>query len=310
MMASSRKRLFGDDAEIAGSRRLVLHRGRQRQRFEIAAHRRQRRHQLVRDVGQQLPPRSIGVAQFLDASVQVGGHAVEAAGQRGHFVTAVLGRADGGLAGADRGRGLLQAAQPAMDRAEHQDGHHPGAGDEQRQARPTISVGPNSASSGSRPAGSRQHADHGHRPSAHDDRLERRPPRPRPGRPSARGGPQAAARGPAASASSSGTRARNRANPHQERRHLERAAAVHAIVAHDEHAVRAAAELARQPGVDVEAWRRRRGRCSARRRPRSRCAPAACRWRLADRRQPEEQRRLQRRAPPATVATKPSAMRQ
>jgi hypothetical protein len=35
----------------------------------------------VGDVGEELPPRSIGVAQLGDARVEIGGHPVEAAGQ-------------------------------------------------------------------------------------------------------------------------------------------------------------------------------------------------------------------------------------
>ena len=53
-------RLVVDDVQVALARRLVERQLLHRQRFEVAAHRGQRRHQLVRDVGEQLAPRLVG----------------------------------------------------------------------------------------------------------------------------------------------------------------------------------------------------------------------------------------------------------
>ena len=285
------QRLLGDDAEIAGAGRVVLHGRRQRQGLEVAAHRGERRHQLVRDVGEQLAARAIGIVQLLHAGVEIGGHAIEAAGERRHFVAAVLGGADRGLAGADRGRGLLEPAQAAVHRPEHEDGHHRGAGDEQRQCRRNqcrAELGKHGIAALRR----RQHADDRDRPAADDDRLERRPSRPH---------RAVLARRPAVRRRTQGrghlvdpvrdaqTEPRH---PGDEGRHLERSAAVDAIAAHDEDAVRTTSELARQPGVDVEAGvrfeRAAQLGCGHGGDPRRPHADGVVR-----RGQPEEQRRLQ-----------------
>ena len=53
-------RLLAHDAEVAVARVGVERQLGHRQRLEVAAHRGQRRHQLVRHVGEQLPPRAVG----------------------------------------------------------------------------------------------------------------------------------------------------------------------------------------------------------------------------------------------------------
>ena len=93
MMRSSRAVSSPMIAEIARARGVVELELRHRERFEIAAHRRHRRRQLVRDVGQQLPPRAIRRGQRLGARREIVGHRVERRGHRRDFVAAAHGRA-------------------------------------------------------------------------------------------------------------------------------------------------------------------------------------------------------------------------
>ncbi len=79
-----------DDGEIALALFGIQGLGVERQRLEIAAHGRQRRHQLVRDVGQKQPPGAIGFLKLLCSRKQVARHLVERARQRGHFVAAIF----------------------------------------------------------------------------------------------------------------------------------------------------------------------------------------------------------------------------
>ena len=74
-------RLVANDRKIAlagfGIERLRV----KRQRFEIAAHAGQRRHQLVRHVGEQQAPRAIGRLQLRRALLQIVRHLIECAAQ-------------------------------------------------------------------------------------------------------------------------------------------------------------------------------------------------------------------------------------
>ena len=79
--------------EVARARRLVQRQLRHRQRFEIAAHRGDRRRQLVRHVGEQLAAHAVGRGERLGARGEVVGHRVERAGDRGDLVAAAIGRA-------------------------------------------------------------------------------------------------------------------------------------------------------------------------------------------------------------------------
>ena len=79
-------------------------------RLEIAAHRGQRRLQLVRDVRQHLPAEAVGGAQRLVARRQFHGHPVERPRQTRHLVAAVLGRTRRQIAGAEACGGNFEIA--------------------------------------------------------------------------------------------------------------------------------------------------------------------------------------------------------
>ena len=89
-----------------------------RQRVEVAAHRGQRRAQLVRHVGEHLPSDPIGRVQRVGAGRQLGRHPVEGAGQdRDLVATAIVGE-DVAVAGADAFSGAFERLQPAAHRQE------------------------------------------------------------------------------------------------------------------------------------------------------------------------------------------------
>jgi len=106
---------------------------RQRECFRVAANRGQRRHQLVRHIGEQLPPRAIGLHQLRLPRRQVGGHAIERGRDRGDFIAANLGRARGEIAFTKTAGRLLDRAQPRLRRPEDHERRHRGAADEQQE---------------------------------------------------------------------------------------------------------------------------------------------------------------------------------
>ena len=114
------QRLVANDREIALARFGIERLRVQRQRFEIAAHAGQRRHQLVRHVGEQQAPRAIGGLQLRRALLQIVRHLIERARERRHLVSAVFTRARRQIARADCARGVLEASQPRTHRAENQ----------------------------------------------------------------------------------------------------------------------------------------------------------------------------------------------
>ena len=123
-------RFVADDRQVAAPRRCVQRQLRHRQRFEIAAHRGDRRRELVRDVGEQLTANAVGCGERLGARGEVAGHRVEGAGDGGDLVAAAIGRARGQVAGAETARRGLERAQPSPGRAEdHRRGQH-GADDQ------------------------------------------------------------------------------------------------------------------------------------------------------------------------------------
>ena len=83
------------------------------ERLGVAANRRQRRHQLVRDVGEQLTPRAVGLDELRLPRRKIGGHAIERVGDRRHFVAADCRRAGGEIALAKPPRRLLDARSTA-----------------------------------------------------------------------------------------------------------------------------------------------------------------------------------------------------
>ena len=124
------------DVEILGARRLVDLQLAHAEGFHVAADRRKRRHELVRDVGEQLAPRAIRFRQRGRPSVEVGRHPVERRRERAHFVPARLVGADVGAPFAKRPRGCLERSQPAMGRPEDQERHDRGAAAQHADADP------------------------------------------------------------------------------------------------------------------------------------------------------------------------------
>ncbi len=109
--------LVADDAEVAATGRLVDGQVRHSERLDVAADGGQRRHQLVRHVGEQLPPGSVGGLERVGPLLELAGHLVERARERGDLVAAGLGRPDPKLARADRARCFLKSTQPLFGRA-------------------------------------------------------------------------------------------------------------------------------------------------------------------------------------------------
>ena len=120
--------------EIAGSRLGIVRHVGHRQRVEVAAHRGQRRAQLVRDVGQHLAPDPIRRLQRVGALRKVGGHAIERGCQQGDLVVAGLVGAHAELAGADPIRGALETAEPTAHRDEDHRADQRGGGKEDEGA--------------------------------------------------------------------------------------------------------------------------------------------------------------------------------
>ena len=105
---------------------------RQRQRLGIAANRGERRHQLMRDIGEQLTPRPIGFEQLRLARRQIRGHAVEGIGDGGHFISAGRRGTRREVAFAKPVGRVLQGAQPRLRGPEDDERSDRGAGDEQQ----------------------------------------------------------------------------------------------------------------------------------------------------------------------------------
>ena len=78
--------LVSDDPEIAAARRRVEAELRHRQRLGVAAHGGERRHELVRHVGEQLPSRAIRGGQCGRAGAEIVGHPVEGVRERADLV--------------------------------------------------------------------------------------------------------------------------------------------------------------------------------------------------------------------------------
>ena len=133
---SMRLRLLADDAEIARSRRLVEGEVGHGQRLDVAADRRERRRQLVRDVREQLPPRAVGGLELGGPPGQVVRHPVEGERHGGDLVAAGRRRTRVAFPAAEAPRGVLEAAQPAVRRAEDQERrqHTSAADQDERQS--------------------------------------------------------------------------------------------------------------------------------------------------------------------------------
>ena len=126
--------LVADDRKIARARVGVEHHAAHRQRLQVPAHRGERRHQLVRDIGQQHAPLLIRRLQLLGPRGQVLRHLIEGVRHRGHFIAALFAGARGEVAAAHFSCGYLQAAQTASHRAEDQQRRRRGASRHQHES--------------------------------------------------------------------------------------------------------------------------------------------------------------------------------
>ena len=90
------------DLEIAAPRVVVGRDVGHREGLHIAADGGQRRHQLVRDIGEELPPGSVRGRERAGARLQIVGHPVEGAREIGDLVAAAFVRAHVGPPFAER----------------------------------------------------------------------------------------------------------------------------------------------------------------------------------------------------------------
>ncbi len=114
-------RLLVRNAQISMPRLIVQRDAGHRQCLEIAADRGQRRHQFMRNVGEQLTTGAIGCRQGLGPGMEVVGHPVERARELGHLVAARFTGAHVGASLAKRARGLLETTEPLVRGAEDQE---------------------------------------------------------------------------------------------------------------------------------------------------------------------------------------------
>ena len=104
------------------------------QRLEMSQNRGERRHQLVRHVGHQLPARAIGCIERDGAPLELVGHRIERSGQLRHFIAAGFSGSHREVADAQPSRGVAQFLDARTHRADDQDRSDQGAGDEQDDA--------------------------------------------------------------------------------------------------------------------------------------------------------------------------------
>ena len=127
-------RLVANDGQIAFAGFRIERLRMKRERFEVAPHAGERRHQLVRYVREQQPSSAVGGLQLLGALMEIVRHLVERARQRRNLVAAVFARASRQIARTDFARGLFEASQPGTDRAENQQRSDCGANDDKHRA--------------------------------------------------------------------------------------------------------------------------------------------------------------------------------
>ena len=134
MMRFQAQRLFGDDANVAFARGLVADDARHGEGFEVPANGGERRHQLVRDVGQQLAPHAIGPLQLAEPASSSAAIRLNADDKRGDLVAAAFRRASRGVAGAQRRGGPFERAEAPPGGRQHEEHHAERADDEQQRA--------------------------------------------------------------------------------------------------------------------------------------------------------------------------------
>ena len=90
----------------------------------------------MRDVGEQLAPRTVGCGERRGAGAEVVGHPVERGCKRADFVAAAFDRAHVGPAFTERAGRMLERAQPPVRRTEDQERRARRANREQHQPDP------------------------------------------------------------------------------------------------------------------------------------------------------------------------------
>jgi len=103
------------------------------ERFGVAANRGERRHQLVRHIGKQLATGAIGFDELRLTRSEIGGHAIERIGDRGHFIAADRRGAGGEIAFTKPVRRVFEGAQARLRRPEDDERRDRRAGDQQEQ---------------------------------------------------------------------------------------------------------------------------------------------------------------------------------
>ena len=122
-VADDRLELVGfaiDDVEVAAARGLVHREVRHGERLRVAADGGERRHQLVRHVGEQLTPRRVRGIQRGGACFELARHVVEGVRERADLVAAAVVGAHIGAPFADGAGGFFERAQALARRAENQ----------------------------------------------------------------------------------------------------------------------------------------------------------------------------------------------
>ena len=136
MIASSVVGFAIDDVEVAAARRFVHREPRHGERLGVAADGGERRHQLVRHVGEQLTARRVRGIQRGGACFELAGHVVEGVREGTDLVAAAVVGAHVGAPFADSARGFFERLQALARRAEDQERDHHRAGGQQAEAGP------------------------------------------------------------------------------------------------------------------------------------------------------------------------------
>ena len=113
-------RLLIDDPKVAVARGLVEIQLRHRQCLDVAAHRREWRHQFMRHIRQELTPRLVRRFECPRAVGELVAHLVERSRQRRNLVTTAVGSARRHVARTEADGRLLELLHPAARRPEHE----------------------------------------------------------------------------------------------------------------------------------------------------------------------------------------------
>ena len=125
--------LVADNVQVPRTRGLIDPQVSHAERLDVSAYGGEWRHQLVRDVGQELTARAICVFQRSGALLQLSSHLVERARQRRDLVPTCVGCASGEVSAADGTHGRLKVREPPTRRSEDRGCSHGRADGEERK---------------------------------------------------------------------------------------------------------------------------------------------------------------------------------